>query len=386
MSSYSRAISRDWEKMIPEFRNLSETEIWQIINIYLSNKSVLLNSENSELWHVVMEHLTNTSTLLPPVDNVGHNIYECVQRYLFPLIFIIGVFGNVLSLITWQGHEVKSRSTSWSLSALSVSDTMVLLFGLVPEWVLIEFDVNIKLQSRMTCRLLVYLVYSFSYISAWLIVFISLHRYVVICKPFLTRVLCRKSVTVKCISLLVTFFLTFNTHVFWTVDVHHTYDISVCEGSSTFNRILHYLDGIFYCILPSVILIALNILMVTRIVQKTRRDSVILHIERRYQQELRLTKVLMVVSITFVITSFPISVVMMLTNYLNAILSTRPLAVGPWIARCSADMFMYLNHSLNFVLYSFTGSTFRNQLKRMLCKRQEKFRHSVELKLVKFKK
>ena len=76
----------------------------------------------------------------------------------------------------------------------------------------------------------------------------------------------------------------------------------------------------------------------------------------------------MMVSAIFVICITPIVVLPIGDPYWQADASTPKKAVL-FLLDTIANIMMYVNHSINFVLYFLSGTRFRNDVRRLLCKR-----------------
>ena len=55
--------------------------------------------------------------------------------YFTPVIFIVGIIGNTISLIVFLSKNMRKLSASMYLVALAISDIMSLMFYVFPEWI-----------------------------------------------------------------------------------------------------------------------------------------------------------------------------------------------------------------------------------------------------------
>ena len=110
-------------------------------------------------------------------DHLG---YLSKIQFIFPLILISGVFGNVTTFYVMvkkckQSHRF--RLFALSLAALAFADLMVIVFGCLREYADNYMSLSLRSSSLFACKLLYFLCYVFSYFSSYLHAFISLERY-----------------------------------------------------------------------------------------------------------------------------------------------------------------------------------------------------------------
>lgn len=262
--------------------------------------------------------------------------------------------------------------TNVFLQALSVFDTMILIFGLLPEWTAKSFNFNFQLQSDILCKSLNYLLYTSSYISAWLVVVMTFNRYILVCRPLHAITECTSSKSKKQSLIVIIFYFVVNTHFFWTIGLKSD-PISgkfVCEGIGRYEsftrKVLPFIDGGLYAVIPSLIILTLNHFIIFKYRKRDiRRNQAYVD-----KQENRLTHVLLLVSICFVVSSVPVIATVIAIHYWNNL--NRALPNSVWIVRGLSDMLMYLNHSINIFLYSLSGTKFRKVLTQLLMSRVKK--------------
>ena len=80
--------------------------------------------------------MSNSFDYIASYYNYYHskNLSKNLWIYLSPFIFFTGMIGNILILIVLSSKSLKSRSTCIYLKSMAVADLIVLLTGMVPEW------------------------------------------------------------------------------------------------------------------------------------------------------------------------------------------------------------------------------------------------------------
>ena len=59
---------------------------------------------------------------------------KAFQIYVYPVVFVIGIIGNGLSLVVMTRKSLRGQVTSFYLALLAVFDTLALMSGMVPNW------------------------------------------------------------------------------------------------------------------------------------------------------------------------------------------------------------------------------------------------------------
>lgn len=72
--------------------------------------------------------------------------------YVGPLIFTVGIVGNVLILLTTAQRRMHGTSTCVYLSCMAAADLVVLLTGMIPEW-LEESDIFVVKVTHVSTLL-----------------------------------------------------------------------------------------------------------------------------------------------------------------------------------------------------------------------------------------
>lgn len=332
-----------------------------IMNGLLSEKEDL-NISRNEILNIMKFAFPEDQTTVV----TGYLRFKYMVVFVLPVLFIFGILGNVVSFLIFQTDQMKKLSTSILLSSLAVADTIVLIIGLLPEWCGLLTGFNIQTMSSSICKVVNFILYSTGQISVWLLVAITVERYVVVCHSHRAKAICVKSKIKNAVVFIIVCICAINSHTFWTIDLI-TQDTVETETYVCQSKIisLTWLDACLYAIIPSLIIFVINILIICSLVRKIahpfKNKS-----KSTKRSEIKLTVVSIVVSLTFVITVLPICVVLILTAYWSANKNEQVINIL-WIIHGVTDVLMYLNHSINFLLYSVMGTKFRKILFSKIC-------------------
>ena len=398
------------------------TAIFQLINSYSSeDRRLLLNamhvSSVEELVQQLMQqsqHYGNASfadgnLAAPDLDRfVEYRVHKQLLLYIPPIFFIVGLIGNMLSAVILTRPPMRSISTYRYLTVLSFTDSLVLSVGLLRMWLghlLIGDDVLD--QWTWTCKLVNVVGYTVSNFSVWLIVAVTVERFIAVCYPFMAPSVCSRRRSTRIILAVLAVQLTIHVHFAWTTGVHATTAAAAtnnitgvfaltedgggtqCSASAGFETLIDdvwpLVDAAIYSFVPFVVIMVLNSMMMRQVIvskrdrgqlcQQTSRNLT-LRTSRGTSMEAskttestRLTIMLLTVSFAFLITTFPMNTTLIATSFVirsrslpNRLMPDLALAAKLILVRTVCELLMYVNHSINFFLYCATGQKFRRQL------------------------
>ena len=315
-----------------------------------------------------------------------YRAHKIIALYIPPIILIIGTIGNIVSFIILRKSMVRI-STYFYLATLAIADVIVLQFGLLRTWTGELTGYDIRNANVWTCKLVVCLNYVFSDFSVWIIVAVTSERYIAVCNPLRATVLCSIQ-RARCVGV-VTFVLmcAVNAHVLWTVDITHihlnTSEVTRCEPHRKYEYFMTiiwpWIDCIVYSFLPCVILTVLNILIIRQIIAarkcrttlqncKSGRNN-LLQKKLPTEGSIKLTFMLLVVSFTFMLTTLPngVSIIVYLLWDFDVSNDVFQSVSNFALLRTLTELLMYTNHAVNFFLYCATGKKFRKGMEKIIC-------------------
>ncbi|KAL3866156.1 hypothetical protein ACJMK2_043484, partial [Sinanodonta woodiana] len=102
-------------------------------------------------------------------------------QIVFGLIIVTGLVGNILTVAIILRYKGDKSITDFLILTLNVTDIFVILFS-VPMHML-GYDIITMLVGDVWCRLIDYVTYSCNYASMYVLVLISLDRYLALAHP-----------------------------------------------------------------------------------------------------------------------------------------------------------------------------------------------------------
>ena len=162
-----------------------------------------------------------------PLYHISHLLWTLCP----PVIFLLGVFGNVMTLVIMRRMMSSDKdSTTFPLYfiAKAIADLIYALTTVLPEWVSLVFQYRIVEQHRVVCKVFTWLYTGTGTVGCWYIVLLSLHRAVSVVWPHRVNVVCTRRVVVV---LLLTV-----TVVLAAVYSHYLYGFDLLDPSLDTSR------------------------------------------------------------------------------------------------------------------------------------------------------
>ncbi|XP_052784239.1 somatostatin receptor type 4-like [Mya arenaria] len=310
-------------------------------------------------------------------DHISPSLFlfaKYITIYLQPVIFTAGLLGNFLSFCVFLSKGMRKISSNLYLAALSGSSfgfNVLLLF----QWLEIVHIPIIHMQGF--CQAIVYLGYIFSFLSVWLIVCITVETYIVTFHLSKAVIYCTVFRAKVVIGILIMFSVILYSGQLWTTSVMEVFEnYTICTEVNKYaqlNIIYTFWDTITTMILPIIIISVLSVAILSKISlappKNNGSDYLILQRQSKKQKCLvRITRVLLAISLTFVILSGPSH-----ANKLRHLILTelngaqRPYTLSDRVLQQVFQIISYLSSCLNIVNLLIWSQNFRKEIRRLLC-------------------
>ena len=306
---------------------------------------------------------------VPLTDITEFWLHTQLWLYVPPIILIIGTIGNILSFIILTRKRMTGSTYSY-LAVLAIADTIYLYSALFRRWIRTLTGYDVLQVSNWSCKGITMLMYTASHYSVWLIIAVTMERYIAVRWPLKAKTLCTKRRAIIVIISLLIGIIGINSHIAWTFQVLPTANNSTfCAGERV---IWPWVDACLYSFLPLLLITVLNGLIIQKVVaaRKYRQHMSGQGQDRRQTQVdggVKLTIMLLTISFTFLVTTVPINIVLIIVAvFLPKDLTAQQYAKYTLLQTVVA-LLMYTNHSINFFLYCVTGQKFKQQLRRLFC-------------------
>ena len=333
------------------------------------------------------------------------------------IMVCFGVMGNIISFVTWRkGKRCKHLPGAIYLSALAVSDNLILLTSGVKYCIELLFAINLWNLSTVACKLLHTTWHLFFLISTWIVVSLTLQRTIAVCRKLKRAAPSEKREMAVVLFFFVVFLLinlpfTFGAKMMvgdvgtqtradltmymnksldlplnLTRGEHHTYwgrgnntgvtaEMTCQADPSSFyfkyETQYHnwFIDFGLLFVAPVTILIVCNVILLVKI---CRRNSALDGIDcQQYGKSSRtvsgpLTARVIALSVVQCISVGPFSVLALIPGMLP---DAQAVDTVQFVNRLFIGLALvwYLNNSVNFVLYSLFGKAFREDCIDVIC-------------------
>ncbi|CAH1786281.1 unnamed protein product [Owenia fusiformis] len=291
------------------------------------------------------------------------------------IILIIGTLGNVFTIVVLSRKNMRKKTTAMFLTYLACVDTLALWVGLFPNW-LAKSSVSLDIVSDVGCKLLAFLAYTPVQLSAWILVMVSNERVIAVYLPTKVNQICAKRMAVCTLAVITFFICAINLHMFWVngvVDVRTSkcgVSKSECGVLKEYLYVwevhLRWLDATIASILPFIIMLIANCMIIGKIVLHHTNQS------KNKAKVTSMTIMLLVCNFAFIILTLPIVLLEIFKSqwyqhfkdekHDNFFKEREDLELHSTVCQ----MFQYLNHAINFIMYCFAGPAFRRELLCMM--------------------
>ena len=202
-------------------------------------------------------------------------LHKQLQLYVPPVLLILGSVGNVLSLVILVRPDMRKYSAYVYLAVLSAADTLVLYVGLMRLWLGEVTGRDMRDATDWTCRVVSLVGYTVSDYSCWLIIAVTLERYVAVCHPLAMSSfgMTQRAKTVMTLAGLFVVLTAVNAHSLWTVRLYEAEygndTFYVCAGAENYTTLINdvwpWVDAVIYSFVPFLVILVLNTLIICQV-------------------------------------------------------------------------------------------------------------------------
>ena len=314
-----------------------------------------------------------------------------LRVYVSPVLLVLGTFGNIFSFIILAKNMLKVSTYSY-LAVLAIMDMLVLYIGLLRMWVG-QFTVDIQDTANWLCKGVNFLGYVSSDSSVWLIIAVTIERFIAVCFPLKAPRMCNTKRARMVILLVIVAICVVNAHIIWTVELRYIHNngsyITQCDASEDHKFLVKsvwpWVDAAIYSFVPFVIITILNVLIIRQVIGARQQRNQLQQLtvmskingivyktqaKRHCEGSKKLTCMLLAVSFTFLLTTLPMNLLQIVSAFLGPKDGSEDYDMRYakyTLARTVVELLMYINHTINFFLYCATGRKFRRQFKVMVC-------------------
>lgn len=307
--------------------------------------------------HINSSHLNITLNATEP--NELEETISQIYRIIFPIIFVIGLIGNMLSSLLFSTTELSQTSCGIYFLLLAISDSIALIGGL-HHCLTIGYHISIPYASY--CRARNFLVYASTDLVSWMIVAISVDRYLRVKFPIRARLFCTQKLSEVVACILTFVFILKNVHLATTYIGDFTHDaLDTCDPNPSYPEYVKFIGNIWpwidlttFVLLPFIIVTYCNIFIINDLYKR--------HAKLGYRVlDRSLIRLLLISSISLIICNFPISITVVIYPYITSDHVKKEYYDEVGFIFDLLRIPSYASFALNFYLYYYSSSLFRQQ-------------------------
>ena len=279
----------------------------------------------------------------------------------------LGTVGNGLVILILSQKRMRMTSSCIYMAALAVADTVVLwtyLFNMLSR-----LYIN-WISGPLFCKFLNYISSVSSQMSVWLVVSMTIERFIAVYFPFKAGKFCTTKNARIAILCILAFFLCLGSHEFVTTYFHPTRRI--CRHDvikyALFLEIFNYVDASLSCYIPEILLFTFNFMIIAKLKKTYAKQKELTNDagKDKSEQAKQVTTMLLTVSLTFAFLMTPFAIFYVSSIYFVDMRVPHTYAISALVHQITVLLIM-INHTINFLLYCISGKRFRNELRRLIC-------------------
>ena len=299
-----------------------------------------------------------------------------IVTFAFPLIFVLGLTGNILSFITIvKGNRGKQSSFSVCVAALSIVDTFALITVVLYFWPRYALGVSFNILGVAVCKLAQFSGYISPCISQ-LITSMTIERLFVAYFPYKVRKWVVAKTGFIIVGAIVALGLMLFGHLLYGADLVQTaQNTTVCIITINDDSYVSFFPAT-KMIFPVTFLVMIfcNVAIIVKVIKsnaKVQPGTITTVLQTRKKQNRQMLAMVLLINVCCLIFNMPYIIYFIIQGqnietkfdeaYFPDTNSTDELL------SCTIGLSFELNFSLNFYLYVLSGSQFRKDLKSVLC-------------------
>ena len=297
-----------------------------------------------------------------------------------PPLILLGTLGNILSIIVCRRKRMRRFAFSICLVVLALADTVILQVGLWRWWIVLLFNVEIRVWSSAICKGQLFLMYYAGDVTCWMVVTMTVQRFISVWFPTKAHRFCSKKASKRSvIAFLLLGFVKSGHFIFahWESGFQYLTNYTIFQGCEAIEPGYHgfmtgswtIIDFLYCALLPSGTISICNIMIVGNLWYRKRKlQNQPNTIVQKDDKIKGMNTMLLLNSCVFVTLVTPWYLTNMCINYITVDASVRE---GLQDTIDVTLIFWYCNSAVNFALYCLGGPMFRRELK-YLCTRKNR--------------
>jgi growth hormone secretagogue receptor len=157
--------------------------------------------------------MTTGVTGLVPSDYFEYKLSRLLWTYVSPFLVFFGLLFNALIIVVLVMRKFGKASTRMLLIALAIADSGALCPGLIWRWLGFSFGIELQRATPASCNILFFFYFLAKHASSFLIMSLTIERWISVCFPLRASTLCTRKKTAYALTGLCLFIFVFNIHI-----------------------------------------------------------------------------------------------------------------------------------------------------------------------------
>ncbi|KAL8606302.1 hypothetical protein ACOMHN_024197 [Nucella lapillus] len=293
-------------------------------------------------------------------------------------ILLFGTLGNVMTITILRHLRAGWSAMNVYLTALAVSDTVMLYSGALPMWTRKVMHFDLYANQVVVCKVLIWMMNSSAALSAWLLVALTAQRAASVVWPHRVNILCtrRKSVIISIVIAITCALLYSHTLLgYELVQFENGTSVKCTFGFPSYQHfwvnVWVRVDMFVYSLLPCFCLILSNGVLGWKLAASMKEVSQAVSSTKEEQKSNRQKRVssatvtVIIVSMAFVLITLPL---MTYNTFFHGYASKDEQSRQfHYFLYDFFFVFGLSNFAWNFYLYCLTGTKFRREFLKIVC-------------------
>jgi hypothetical protein len=257
-------------------------------------------------------------------------IIQHIFVYFCLIMTLLGLLGNLLVFIIYGFDEMKKFSISLYFQVASLVNSLM-VFHMLRETLAIEYDWSITLFSDFVCKITDFSEHTLGAIEAWILVCISLDRFINIKFNNRYSLLSSRKFQASLMTTVVIFNVLFYSLMIWNSELKNIFNTSnstfnssfesnvtlyFCENSA--DRVIYWMDLFNSVVIPFIFMIVINALMISHIKKSRKRiHQVSSHNKKTLLMDRKFAILAITYNFLFLVLNLPNMVFLLVSVYVN---------------------------------------------------------------------
>ena len=280
----------------------------------------MTNTPGGTTWPATMtsfdditSDIITSSTLSAAINTLSPKaqLVQDIKEVLFPIIVSVGILANAFSFTVVVTRGLINSSVGVYLASLAIFDSISLATTYLYDYAPMLFGINFTIYNNLSCKLFEYTNLCATLISNYIVMTMTLERAYVILMPYSTHHPGKRgaAISVLCVMAIILTWesktlITYSVMKFPVDDTGTEYFI-FCTWMDKYDKFatkyMPWMDLMSFTLLPSIVIICANIAIVATLIIHSRSKHISSQTNSKRTDQIRLTYMLMTVSIFFVV-------------------------------------------------------------------------------------